>query len=114
VCLLLDQKAEMDVRDNNGDTPLHSAAACGDVDVSRLLLKRGADVNAENDEGSTPLHRASEVSSTGNSEIVRLLLNHGADVLVRTLSGKTASEVALDADKHEIVRFLSKHAQVAK
>ena len=110
VQLLLDHKAGVHVCDNSGNTPLHMSVARGQVEVAQLLLKCSADVNAQNDEGSTPLHRASEVSSEKGPDVVRLLLDHGADVQVQNFNGKTASEVALDAGKQEIVQLFSEQA----
>jgi len=111
VRLLLDHNADVHIRDNHGNTPLHHAAHRGHLEVARILLERDAEVNSQNDEGSTPLHRTSEVSSKGHLlvDVVQILLDHGADVRMRNLSGQTASEVALGAEKQKIVQLLAEH-----
>jgi ankyrin repeat protein len=110
VRLLLDYNAAVCARDRDGDTPLHSAAGCGHLEITRMLLERRPEVNCPNKNGSTPLLEAAGYSDEGNSDIVQLLLDHGADVQVRDRDGKTASDVALELERHDIVRLLSQHA----
>jgi len=52
---LLEAKADVNVTNNNDETPLHYAAAWGRVDAIAALLKAGSDPNAKssrnNDDG---------------------------------------------------------------
>ena len=48
VKLLLKHKADINARNNNGDTPLIRAANNGHFDVVRFLVEKGADTNAHN------------------------------------------------------------------
>ena len=109
VRLLLNCDADVYARDNDLDTPLHCAAGDGHLEITRMLLERGADINCQNNDGSTPLLRTAGDRNGGNSDIVRLLLDHGADVQVPNYEGKTASQLASDRERHEIVRLLSQH-----
>jgi ankyrin repeat protein len=45
--------ADVNARDHEGSTPLHNAAARGDVEMIRYLVSKGADVTAVNREGQT-------------------------------------------------------------
>lgn len=55
VQLFLDAGADLNRRDQYGNTPLMGAAGNSDAQSVALLLKLGADVNARNDYGKTPL-----------------------------------------------------------
>lgn len=67
--------ADVNATKENGETPLHSAAAGSHKTVVGLLLARGAEANAKTKEGKTPLSLAKE---KGHQEIVELLRKHGA------------------------------------
>lgn len=46
------------VKERNLYTPLHAAAASGNIECMRTLIKAGADIEAKNAYGNTPLHIA--------------------------------------------------------
>jgi len=56
----LDQGADVNVRDCDGDTALMLAAERGHIELEKVLLEKGADVNAANLNGETALMRAAE------------------------------------------------------
>jgi ankyrin repeat protein len=62
------------IRDKNGDTPLHYAAACHEADVAKLLLAYHADVNALDDNHWTPLDEAGWAQA---KDVVRILRENG-------------------------------------
>eukprot|EP00966_Prymnesium_polylepis_P315347 7286398-Prymnesium_polylepis.1 len=72
--LLCDRGAEIDMPDENGETPLHLAAQLGYVAVISLLLARGAAVDLASHSGYAPLHMAAE---QGQTEAIRLLIDEG-------------------------------------
>jgi uncharacterized protein len=51
--LVEELSADVNVRDHEGNTALHNAAARGDVEMIRYLVSKGADVKAVNREGKT-------------------------------------------------------------
>ncbi|MDE0683896.1 MAG: ankyrin repeat domain-containing protein, partial [Candidatus Poribacteria bacterium] len=53
--LLLQQGADINGRNRDGNTALHLAAFLGRAETAELLLKNGVDVNARNDDGGTPV-----------------------------------------------------------
>ena len=54
--LLLEQKADVNIQDNNGYTPLHWCASIGNEKLCRLLVEHNASVNIQDNLGYTPLH----------------------------------------------------------
>ena len=109
VRLLLDYNADVYACDCDLDTPLHCAAGHGHLEITETLLQHGAEVNSRNDRGFTPLLRASRDWHGRNMDVVQVLLDHGANVQVRDHDGRTASELAFDAGRHDIAQLLSKH-----
>ena len=73
--LLAGGKADVNGRDERGNTPLIEAARAGHGDVVRALLVARADAEAKNDEGQTAL---SVASAGGHDGVVRLLREAGA------------------------------------
>ena len=74
---LLDGGAEIDVTNQNGQTPLMIAANMGKLDMVQLLIDRGANINAiDRNRWSVLIHSA----ITAQADVVRLLIAKGADV----------------------------------
>lgn len=112
--LLLTYHADINAKDNLGNTPLHFATLSGHKDIADFLHEQGGvDFVAEIDDASasgdlsrvknlllgdrqlvssrnkdllTPLHIA---SSKGHYDVVQLLLSNGADVNAKTKYGST-------------------------
>lgn len=73
---LLQNKPDINAKDNHGCTPLHNTCEHGDVEIIKLLIEHGADVNAKNNEGLTPLEyyrRHKPSNQPENPEIIELL-----------------------------------------
>lgn len=61
---------------DDGDSPIHSAAELGHVEILRLLLVNGEYVDALDYHGCTPLYLAAK---NNHLAAVKLLLDRGAD-----------------------------------
>ena len=55
VQFLIENGVDVNLKNGDGATPLHSAVFLGRVDVAKLLLENGADVKARNNDGATPV-----------------------------------------------------------
>jgi len=96
--LLRPNGADPNVQFHSGNTPLHSAACYGDVEMVQVLLNMGADVNIRNNNGESPLNYVPvgppgyrEVPNYHQSlaKVARLLLDRGADINTRDNNGRT-------------------------
>ncbi|XCN71444.1 MAG: ankyrin repeat domain-containing protein [Candidatus Electrothrix aestuarii] len=80
VKLLIENKANINIKNLYSYTPLIAAAENGHHDIIQLLLEAGADINAINVEGNSALIKSTE---NGDTESVKLLIDHGADPNIR-------------------------------
>lgn len=76
---LLANKADPNIVDKNGTTPLIYAAREDDNTVSNMLLAAGANINSLSTQNETPLIVAAK---KGNVALAELLISRGADVKV--------------------------------
>lgn len=110
VRLLLDRGGGIDVRDNDGATPLMLACGSGRAEVVALLLARGADPTLRNNRPCAVLMEASRGRQYPGSDhvaVIRLLLEDGrVPVDARDYSGHTALLWACEALYTERARVL--------
>ena len=81
---------DVNLQNQNGETPLHTAIKSQRTSTSKFLLTNGANVNAQNLDGVTPLHWA--VSNNGSrkfDEIVKNMVMAGADLSVQNTQGNS-------------------------
>ena len=77
VKFLIEHGANVDHQDWNGQTAVHYAVNCNDIDALSCLIENGADVNARTYDGGTPLMIA---TAEGHLNVAIYLIDHGADV----------------------------------
>jgi ankyrin repeat protein len=91
------------------NTPLHSAAYYGDLEMVQVLLEYGVDVNTQNRYCHTPLDFASRDGHRNDPGVARLLIAHGADPNTRNMESFTPLHRASNYGRIEIVRLLFEH-----
>ncbi|KAJ3547377.1 hypothetical protein NMY22_g1682 [Coprinellus aureogranulatus] len=106
VKLLLENRADPDVKDGAGIWLLRTASV--DLDVVRILLEYGAWPNVRDSERKTLLHIA---CSTGQLELVRLLLDNGSSPRTLDREWKTPLHDACSHSevKRELIEILFEH-----
>jgi ankyrin repeat protein len=87
--ILLDHGADIEARDEGGETPLHYAARNSDAEEINFLIERGANVNAISEFGLTPAHtvckrdidqQSTFISVEAFCAAVEVFLHHAADM----------------------------------
>eukprot|EP00434_Breviolum_minutum_P003457 symbB.v1.2.003042.t2/scaffold167.1/size289592/7 len=87
VSMLLDAKADLELRCNLGNSALHMAARAGHTAVVRALVVHKAALESKNEEGWTPLIWG---SMNGHQEVVAALLNSKVKVQAVDIQGLSA------------------------
>ena len=107
---MLDQGADPNPRNSQGESPLHMAAAMSFPKAVTLLLDHRAGVNARDDRGRTPLITMMTRAVEPDAQVGTLLLDWGADVNARDEVGVTALYYAeQQRAAAEVIRILKDH-----
>jgi len=99
----IDDGADVDTKDQEGQTVLHHAAKAGEIEVIELLIAKGADVKAKDKRNFTPLH---EAVRGRHKDVVALLIDNGANVNARARWGYTPMYYAAWSGITEVVELL--------
>jgi ankyrin repeat protein len=102
---LLDRKADPNIANKAGATPMHAAAWYGRSELVSLLLdKRAArEARTEGGRGGTALHLAAQ---QGHIDTLRMLLKHKADMHANDDRGYNVLNTAIRVGKGEVVRLI--------
>ena len=73
---ILKSKINLNIRDKEGDTPLHNAVAFGHFEIVEILVKNGANIYVRNFKNEEPLDTA---ITKGHYTISKYLLENGTD-----------------------------------
>ena len=104
--LLFGAKASPNVRDGQGQAPLHLAVtedSAATMELAPILFDAWADPNVKNSRGRTPLHKAVE---EGAVDIVPYLVDKGADPNILDAEGKAPLHLAVRNGSREMTAAL--------
>jgi uncharacterized protein len=110
---LLSKGAEINTRNENGDSALLIAAANHNIDkIVPMLLDKGADATVANNDGITVLMNAATSSGYVSGDTIELLIKQGINVNATDKRGWTALMYAADAryDSSEVIKTLLGHS----
>ena len=99
----------INIPDILGRTPLHQAAAKGDLEIIECLIKFGADVNAKTISGETPLMKAIAFYQTNAAHF---LLRFGADPEMKNeVTGKNCLNQAYESKNSDLIPIVEKFSE---
>jgi len=100
--LLLDNGADIHIKNNGGDSPLFSAIKNRQPSIVNMLLDSGANINEKN--GSFTALMIAVLR--GNEDVVSILINKKIDINAKNRFGDTALDIAKEYKKSNIVGLL--------
>lgn len=103
---IIEQKPDLDIKNNKGYTALMVALAKKDFKLAKLLVEYGADVNLKNHYGITPLVVAVGLQS---EKAVKLLLENGSSTKVK-MGQDDIFEIAEQFGNNQIIALLKKYS----
>ena len=103
VVRMVGKYASVSATANNGDTPLHIAAARGHKECVEALLQLDAPVKLRNASGETAFHIACE---RGHAQIAKMIGKDAASLLATTNNGDTPLHIAAARGHKECVEVL--------
>jgi len=109
---LIAKGVDINVKDEVGSTPLHTAAFSGHFEIVKFLIENGADVNAVNDEfGETPIFNA---VAKGHIDIVKYLIEKGArlDIINKKAKSSVLHQAVFWGDLSLVKLFVEKGVQL--
>lgn len=93
----------VDIKDREGNTPLHYCVIFDDLISAQMLLNNDANPNIKNKDGFNSLHTAVYKK---NKEMVKLLLGTHVNINAYTNTGETALHFACNFQQYEICEML--------
>jgi ankyrin repeat protein len=103
VKFLVSRGADVNVKDNYGQTPVQIAAQLDDAEIIIHLVSNGAEINIKNSIGKTPLHDA---VAHDQFQIVNYLISQDAEINAKDINGKTPLHDAVFDNYSEISAYL--------
>jgi hypothetical protein len=104
VRLLIDHKADVNAKDEDGGAALNHATHGRELDCVKLLVQDGADVNCQDDDGWTPLIYC---LLNGEIAIAHFILQNKADIHYRISEGDDRDKDALYCAMHQHVNKIT-------
>ncbi|XVE73007.1 hypothetical protein DITRI_Ditri11bG0083600 [Diplodiscus trichospermus] len=105
--LIDDLNLDINVTDDEGNTPLHCAIQRKHFPAASYLLDKGANMNSMNAEGLTVLHCA---ALQGPKKLLQLLIAKGATVDANTVAGTPLQRAAAEGKKDSVKVLLDNNA----
>ncbi|KAI8100071.1 uncharacterized protein BX664DRAFT_382510 [Halteromyces radiatus] len=94
---------DIDVKDEDGTTPLIYAACFGKMDIAQALLSSGAKIDIQDSFGWSALMWA---TNNNHEHLVKILLEHGASSQTKSSKGRTVFDF-VNTDNQKIVDILA-------
>jgi ankyrin repeat protein len=102
--LLLANKAEIDIKNEEDYTPLQNAVMLGYREIAEVLINSGANIEVVSEGKMTLLHWA---AGLGHKDMVEMLLAHNMDVKAKDQKGKIPSDYVVGTNFTDVYSLLN-------
>lgn len=106
---LIENKANINIQDDNGWSPLHFAAQEFNEEMISFLLNNNANPNLKDANGNTPLSTALFNSKGIDTNIFNEFLKYGGDPELKNNYGVSAIDLAEQVDNFNLKKYFPKH-----
>ena len=97
-------KIDIDIKNGEGDTPLHLSIRNNHLEIINFLMEEGADLNIKYGlYHATPLYCAVR---SGHKDMVELLIDKGADINEVSRIGSNSFFIAVGRGHKDVIRLL--------
>jgi ankyrin repeat protein len=100
---LIENGANINILDNEEQTPLFHACQFDKREIAELLIKNGALIDTQDSDGESPLLIACR---NGSIEIAKLLIDQGANLSIQDDDGESPLFLAYQSGKKELIDLL--------
>ncbi|MCJ7454498.1 MAG: ankyrin repeat domain-containing protein, partial [Wolbachia endosymbiont of Homalodisca vitripennis] len=100
----VERRANVNLRNEDGMSPLHIAAQYDYLGIVKYLAERGADLNLRNEDGLSSLHFAVQ---NGHLDIVKYLVERGASVNLQDKDGMSPLYYATENGHLDVTFYLT-------
>ena len=116
--LLLAKGIDINIRNKDGETPLHTAVADGELKMAEFLIGKGADIDAKDNNGRNVMHTlVCNLVSYSSSyrygiggrlaySLADLILSSGVDINARDKKGRTPLDLAVKEKREWFAAYL--------
>lgn len=108
VNLLLDAKANPEVRDTSGELVLATATKRNHIEITKALLEAGASATGEWSSGRSILEACVEERSKGDVIIITALIEANADPMKPNNKGLSVFALAIQRSDLEVIRLIAR------
>lgn len=106
ISVLVENGADIDIRDVNFRTPLILAAKLGNSSTVEVLLRLGADSNAQDEKGCSAAHYVSATDESPSTNLLKWLIAYGACVNCTDEDGNTPLHYAARSGRENCIDLL--------
>jgi ankyrin repeat protein len=103
VKMLLENGANVDIKEESGYTPMHGAGFQGRPEIAQILIDHGVPTSPRHKDGYVPLHRACWGKEKRHADTVKVFLKNGVDIDILADDGRSCRDMTQNTDTLKVL-----------